>query len=416
MQLLIQDINHQGEGVARYHGKVIFIPFALPGEEVEAEIIKDRKKYAYAVLKRIINVSPDRIAPKCPYYFQCGGCSYQHVKYLVQVSYKKSTVKQNINRIGKIDVPVNNVIKMKNPWHYRNKVIWHLEKTAQGIKMGYYRKSSHQVINIQNCPLLKRKIIKISQCIRNLSQYIYFNKNASILVRQFSQNNCIMIHFRNCFVAKEAVKQLSRISNSIYITRDQRTELIHGTHVLTEKTDHLVYHMGPHDFFQINPQQTVVLLQCILSYFGHGQDEDILDAYSGVGVFSLNIAKQVNTVTGIEINAFAVKNARVNARLNGIENCTFLTGACEKVLPQLHQKYDRVIIDPPRSGLKKEVITAIDLAGSRTVVYVSCNPATLARDLAIFSSLGYQIEEVQPIDMFPQTRHIEVVTLLSKTK
>lgn len=417
MKLRVEGISHNGEGVARYSGKVVFIPYAIPGETIEAEIMEEKKNYSRGIIKEIIIKSPHRVKPTCPHYYNCGGCSYQHIKYGLQLKLKENTVRETIKRIGGLCPSIMPMFGMENPWNYRNKVLWHVGEDKDGKKIGFFRSHSKQIIEIGHCPLLLPGLNSISQLIGEFLQKIRLDKNCSIMIRQSDLNKEILVEFIHCSPDRFLLKSLSEKVHAVYEKRNGRTMLLSGNEMIKEKKGNWLFYLGADDFFQVNSVQIEHLLQTVIGYLGTSGNEKVLDAYCGVGIFSLNIAGQVSSVTGIDLNPSAIKHARINARLNNITNCKFIAGSCEKVIPgKIDKAYDQMLLDPPRSGVKKEVIYSISKILPETIVYISCNTGTLARDLKLLNDYGYCVSNIQPIDMFPQTSHIENVALLHRVK
>jgi len=414
MELLIESISHNGEGVARNEGKVIFVPHAIPGELVNAEIIEEKKKYSRGILREIIKKSPHRVEPKCPYYYQCGGCSYQHITYDEQLVLKQKIVKETISRIGGINPTIMSVVGMQEPWNYRNKVVWHISDSGYGKKIGFYRYRSRQLIDIENCPLLLPKVNKISLLIKEMLPGIYLEKDSSMMIRQSNNSKETMLEFIHCFPDKESLERLSQEVETIYENRYGKIKLLFGRKLIKEKAGKSLFSLGPDDFFQVNSDQSESMINTVTEYLNLSGHNKVLDAYCGAGMFALNIADNVVSVVAIDSNIWAIKNAQKNATLNDIENCQFISGPCEINLSNLQNSFDRVIVNPPRTGLKPQVINAIVNISPEIIVYVSCNPATLARDLKQFVNNNYKVAKIQPIDMFPQTSHIENIVLLQK--
>ena len=414
MELTIKGISHNGEGVARNAGKVVFIPFAIPGELVKADIVEEKKRYSRGIPREIVKKSPHRVEPGCPYYYKCGGCSYQHITYDEQLVLKQKIIKETIIRIGGIEATILDTIGMQEPWNYRNKVVWHITNSPDGKKMGFYRYRSRQLIEIGDCPLLLPKLNKISLLIKEMLPGIYLEEDSSIMIRQSNNSRETMLEFIHCSPDKGTLERISQEVETIYENRLGKTKLLFGRKLIKEKAGKSLFSLGPDDFFQVNPEQSESMINTVVEYLNLSGHNKVLDAYCGAGMFALNIADNVMSVVGIDSNIWAVKNAKKNATLNDIENCQFISGPCEINLSNLQNSFDRVIVNPPRTGLKPEVINAIVNISPEIIVYVSCNPATLARDLKQFVNNNYKVAKIQPIDMFPQTSHIENIVLLQK--
>lgn len=414
MELKIEGISHNGEGVARNEGKVIFVPYAIPGEIVQADIVEVKKNYSRSLLKKVIKQSPDRIEPKCPYYYKCGGCSYQHINYNQQLLFKKDITLETINRIGGIETTVLDAIGMQEPWNYRNKVLLHISDSHDGKKMGFYSYHSKQLIEIDSCPLLLPKLNRIISLIKDMLPQIHLEGDGSIMLRQSNYSNQMMLEFINCFADQEIINKLSQKVDSIYENRNSKTKLLAGQRLIKEKAGKCYFLLGVDDFFQVNAKQTEIMIETVSQFLNIERKNRLLDAYCGAGMFALNVADNVMSVLGIDANFSAIKNARKNAELNGIVNCQFISGFCEDILSDKKTSFDRIIVDPPRTGLKLKVISSLIESYPHIITYVSCNPATLARDLKQFVLNEYRVLTVQPIDMFPQTSHIENIVLLQR--
>ncbi len=416
MRCYVDGISHAGEGVARADGKATFIPFAIPGETVDVKIIEEKKNFQRAQLEKIITPSPDRIDPPCPYFSQCGGCSYQHISYPRQLELKRQVVQDSLKRIGRIDIKVNPVVGMENPWQYRNKVEWHTGAESGQLTMGYYINDSRVLMGIDSCLLISREMQEYSQYIKEHLDELKIPADCEVIVRQSSSNQEMMLIFIGTGTSEiDFAKMLNyRELSSIYSIDQGITRLHYGNQSLTEKINDLEYEISPLAFFQVNHSQMIKMMEIIKDYAHLRAGDNVLDAYCGTGSIALALADKVHKVVGVESFKTSIKNAKRNAFKNNITNCKFIKGACEEIIPNLEENFDVVILDPPRAGCKAELIQAVTDKSPRCIIYVSCNPATLARDLAIFNNAAYTVDQVQPIDMFPQTGHVETICLMSK--
>lgn len=420
MRAYIEGINHRGEGVARIDGKVVFIPFAIPGELLEVEITEKKKTFSRGKIVRIIEPSIDRVQAPCPYYYDCGGCSYQHLNYARELELKQQIVKDCVERIGKLQVPVLPVIGMGNPWRYRNKVEWHLAVNKDKPVMGYYCREEREILEIDSCLLISEEMERLSNELQGkISQYIKAGVHR-ITVRQSSIDNTMGLIFHGSspqgIKLDKLLKDNPLISSAFFAGRNKMQHLF-GEPYIKEKIGNITYQLSPLAFFQINHLQSEKLFGLVKDYANHLQGgEKILDAYCGTGSIALFMAENAGKVLGVESFAFAVDDARINARINGIENCEFKTGKCEEITPRLDENFNLVILDPPRAGCKKELINALIAMSPEKIIYVSCNPATMARDLALLKEGNYNIEKIQPVDMFPRTGHVETVVLITRVK
>lgn len=414
MRCQIEGISHKGEGVGRIDGKAAFVPYTIPGETVEIEIIEENKKMIRAELLNIIEPSADRREPDCPHYYQCGGCAYQHLTYARQLELKRQVVQDSLQRIGKIKCEVKPVLGMEDPWRYRNKVEWHVESQTGQVRMGYYKNDSHKLIDIHTCKLISQAMEDLSFRLKEQVESVRDGKQGSLTIRQSSCDHSLLAILNELETAE--LNQLKAIPGleSLYSQADRKIKLCFNDSDFQEQIGKIRYQLSPLSFFQVNPAQTYVLYELVKEYCRLQPDEQLLDAFCGVGSISLYLAPYAQKVVGVESYAPAIANAKKNADLNHSENCEFITGPCEKVIPGLKQAFDVVVVDPPRAGCKPELIKALIEKSPRSIVYVSCNPATLARDLALFAKDGYAVDCVQPVDMFPQSYHCEVCCLLSK--
>jgi 23S rRNA (uracil1939-C5)-methyltransferase len=410
LRCTIEGISYDGAGVTRIKGKAVFIPFAIPDETVEIDIVEERNKYSTAKLREVVKPSPERVEPVCSYYYQCGGCSYQHIDYFGQLKYKRQVVVDNLTRIGKITVPVNTILGMECPWRYRNKVTWHVRNG----RLGYYADNTVSLVPVDACSLITERLEEVSRVLARQLIQTNSSSDGEVVLRESSVNGDIMAVFRQIEVVPALVESLKPHCSSIYNMEDNRFKHIHGKAFLDEKINDISFRLSPGSFFQVNHRQTLILIAKVLEYLNLKGDENVLDAYCGIGSISLPLAKTCKSVLGVESFTAAVEDARLNAKLNNLANCEFLSGPCERVLPKLKRSFDAVVLDPPRAGCKRAAIMAITDRFPAKVVYVSCNPATLARDLAVFTEQGYRVKEVQPVDMFPWTRHVECVVLMSR--
>jgi 23S rRNA (uracil1939-C5)-methyltransferase len=407
----IDGITHNGEGVARIEGKATFVPFAIPGETVEVEVTEEKKKFRRARLTEIKDSSEDRVTPLCPHYYECGGCAYQHVSYPKQLELKQRVVQESINRIGKIDLEVNPVLGMEDPWRYRNKVEWHVDRINGQLKMGYYLNDSHKLIDITTCKIISVEMENLSLYIKSRLEELNLPDHSEIVIRQSSLNQKLMLVFRGLGTENVNIKSLLDYPelNSIYSIDNDFYTLLHGETYLHEEINGLHYEISAISFFQVNSAQTSKLYELVKEYANAKRSHRVLDAYCGIGSMSLMLAKTARKVLGVESYAPAIKDAVNNKYKNNIFNCDFLTGPCEILIPQLIDEFDIVVLDPPRAGCTEDLIEAIAAISPKRIVYVSCNPATLARDLALFAKEGFDTVEIQPVDMFPQTSHVECV-------
>lgn len=443
IQLNIHDIGTEGQGIGRYEGYTLFVDGALPGEAIRATVIKAGKNFGVGKLREILKTSPDRVTPVCPIASQCGGCAIQHLSYNAQLTYKREKVKQLIHRIGKIEtVTVKPTIGMAAPWHYRNKVQFPVREVDGDIRIGYYAKRSHRVVETEICYIQDRRNEEIQRILlawmkgHHVPAYNELKHSGIVrhLVTRYAHTSgnmqvTIVINakkLRHTEVLIEAFKSLGYVTSvTLNINRDKTNVILgpeikplYGTPSIEDTIGDIRFKISPLSFYQVNPVQTEKLYAEALAYAGLTGEETVLDLYCGIGSISLCLAKKAKQVIGVEIVPQAIENAKANAELNGLKNTKFYVGKAEEVIPALHAKEglkaDVVVVDPPRKGCDEALLETIVQIAPKKLVYVSCDPATLARDLNYLASKGFQVEAVQPVDMFPHTVHVECVVKLQR--
>lgn len=437
MKLTIDDLGSAGEGIGSMEGLRVFVDGALPGEEIEAQIQVRKKTYARATLKEITQASPERVTAPCPVFGQCGGCQLQHLAYSGQLKAKEKRIKAALQRIaGLPNIPVNNCIPSPSIFGYRNKIQLRVGSDKNGrCQLGLYAKRSHHLIAIENClihcsigeaiyPLLKSTIEHSP--IRPYNERNGKGELRSVLLRAAIHNEELLLVFVTNGPASPAMRQLSTellkrcpklkgIVSNINTRRDnvilgQRYEVLAGSGEIQETLSGLQFAISPASFFQVNTTQAEELYSYALNVAKLSKNSRVLDAYCGVGTLSLLAARHVQEVVGIESIPQAINDAKANAQNNGIENCRFLCGRAEELAATL-PPCDVILINPPRGGCSPSFLHSLS---AQRLVYISCDPATLARDLKILSTLGYRATEVQPFDMFPQTMHVESVCCIER--
>ncbi len=414
MRCEVKGITHNGEGVARIDGKATFIPFAIPGEEIEIEIIEDKPRYSRALLKEIYKTSPERVAPPCPYYYDCGGCAYQHIAYPEQLKIKQQVVHDALKRIGQVDVEVKTVIGMDNPWHYRNKVTWQVGEYKDEIRLGYYKRGSRKHLPIQECLLLTPGITELSQFINCYLPITGIKPGNQVIIRHTRLDNKLMLITEAPVDEEQLMKLLKGYPDleSIFVYDNNKLTCLYGNPYLKQEIGDKEYLISPLAFFQVNNEQTKKLYDLI--QLSVGNHKTVLDAYCGTGSIAIYTANQNRKIVGLEIYPESIADAKHNAKLNEINNCEFHHGTCEKEIDNVKDDFDTIILDPPRAGCHPDLLHKIADRQIPEIIYVSCNPATLARDVKILSKLSYQVKWVQPVDMFAQTGHVETVVLMSR--
>lgn len=443
LTLRIDSFGAGGEGVARYEGMPIFIPFALPGETVQALIVKTEKRYAFGKLLQVITPSDQRVAPVCPYYGKCGSCSCQHMKYEAQLEFKRNQVQNCLKHIAGLEVEVQPVLGMNDPWHYRNKTSLPVSEKDGEIQIGYYAQRSHRVIDIESCALAQPAADRVSATVRQWMQ-----KEHIPAYQEETHTGCVRhvmtrINRKGQLMAVLAInaKKLKHADSLISMLRSNVPEMVSLCISPNEKPGNVIlgdsyqvlwgeerledvlcgnsFRLSPLSFFQVNAEQTEKLYQTAFDFAALQGCETVADLYCGAGTISMMLAKKAAHVTGVEIVPDAIRDAKENAVLNHVQNIDFICGPSEEVLPDLVKKGmrpDVVVLDPPRKGAEQSVLNAIAACKPKRIVYVSCNPATQARDAKILCESGYQIDRCQPVDMFCQTAGVETVCLLSKIR
>lgn len=417
MQVIIEGISHRGEGVARINGKATFIPYAIPGEEVEIEIIQENKRFSRGKLAEIYNASPDRRGPVCPAYYDCGGCAYQHIDYARELELKRNMVKETLKRLGGIEAEVLPVIGMEEPYRYRNKVVWHTAMVNGKMQMGFYREGSHDLIPLGGCTLIHEDMEQVQNSLAANLSHLEVQPGTEISLRRSSWTGRMSMVFNGKCNNETLFAWASSLpaNLSLHINQGSKIKTLRGAQYLEEQLCGLTFRVSPLAFLQVNHQQTEKLYQLIHQYAALSGKETVLDGFCGIGTIALSLAQHVFQVVGIELYPQAVADAKQNAAINDIQNARFYAGPCEDVIARLNQSFDVVVLDPPRAGCKAQTIEAIIKTNALRIIYVSCNPSTLARDLQLFASSGYTITEVQPFDMFPRTPHVETVVLMLRS-
>lgn len=441
----IIDINHTGQGVAKVDNFVVFVDNAVTGDIVEIEITDKKKNFAVGNLKRIIKESPKRIKPQCSYYYDCGGCQLMHLDYASNLLYKKNRVINELRRasVNMEDVKVHETMGMEEPFRYRNKTAFSVAEKNKEIIIGPYEHGTYNTVNISGCMLQTTEadravgLFKNLMIKHNIKAYDKRTGNGTVknvVIRSSRKNELMFIIVTSSenFLAKEKLVQeltsaIKEIKTVVQNINPKNTNLVighknitlYGEGTITDTIGNLTFTISPETFFQINPQQTEKLYEKAIQYADLKKDQVCFDIYCGIGTISLMAARKAKKVYGVEIVEQSIINAKENAAANNIKNAEFFAGKAEVVLPKLYKKNikaDVVIVDPPRKGCEKEVIDTIISMKSNRVVYVSCNPSTLARDIKMLEEGGYRLLEVQPVDQFPWTHHVETVVLMSRVR
>lgn len=432
-EIKIDDLTVEGAGVGRYEGLAVFVERALPGEKIKARIIKLAKSYAVGRLIEILEPLPDRTAPFCCVFEACGGCTLQHLNYDQQLAFKARHIKECFKRIGGIEIMLPHVMPADNVRDYRNKASFPVAAVDGRAQAGFFAPHSHRLI-ATDCPIQKQAINDIKN---KVIQWANDNKikpydeeaHAGLLrhvVARQSSNGELMagVVLRDWTDTKKLERALEGSAHSIIVNRNEKKQnailgsqsrTVSGNDYIEETYDGLIFHAGLTSFLQVNHEQSQKLYKIALEFAQITKDDTVFDLFCGIGTISLLAARQAKTVLGIEYVQEAVINAEENARMNNIGNAFFLAGDASEIIDEGIRKYgqpDIVILDPPRKGCDAPLIKKITEATPRRIVYVSCNPSTLARDAALFE--GYQVEKVMGVDMFPHTTHVETCVLMSR--
>lgn len=494
-------MNHDGEGVGRANGYTLFVQGALPGETVRVRVMKTKKQYGYAKLLEIVKASPDRVSAPCPIYDQCGGCQIQHMSYAGQLAWKRQLVVDNLQRIGKLNVMVEDAgvqgdeanqrgrsdnsvgqaaepaiseeqgngsnrirlrlegvmneeaaeqgirvlptMGMDEPWRYRNKAQVPIGVTEGGLVGGFYAKGSHRIIDMETCLIQHEHndevVAKVKEIGSDLGISAYNEETGRGLLRHvvvkkaFRTGEMMLVLVTNgrdiphkdewIGSIREAIPHVASICQNVNkkqtnVIFGDETRVLWGRDVIYDYIGDVQFAISPRSFYQVNPVQTEVLYGKTVEYAGLSGKETVIDAYCGIGTISLFLAQHADQVYGVEIVPEAIEDARSNALLNEMKNVKFEVGASEDVIPRWKEQgieADVIVVDPPRKGCDPRLLDTILEMKPERVVYVSCNPSTLARDLRVLEDGGYRTVEVTPVDMFPHTVHVESVAMLVRS-
>lgn len=465
LELDIIGLTHEGEGVGRADGYTLFVSGALPGEKVQARVVKTKKQYGYAKMLTLLQESPDRVSAPCPIFSQCGGCQIQHMNYHAQLEWKRQHVIDNLERIGKLKVLADSssieqtdmngngeesqsssgirvlpTLGMAEPWRYRNKAQVPMGEQDGRLIGGFYARGSHRIIDMQTCLIQDSRndqlVNKVKEIGSDLRIPTYNEETGEGILRHvvvkvgFSTNEMMVVLVTNGERLPRKPEWIERIraempqvvsicqninTKQTNVIFGDETRVLWGNEVIHDYIGDVKFAISARSFYQVNPLQTEVLYEKAVQYAGLTGKETVIDAYCGIGTISLFLAQHAERVYGVEIVKEAIEDARKNAELNGMSNVEFEVGASEDVIPRWKEQGitpDVIVVDPPRKGCDPRLLETILQMQPEKVVYVSCNPSTLARDLQVLEEGGYRTVEVQPVDMFPHTVHVECCSLL----
>jgi len=460
--ITIEDIGNDGEGIGKYEGYTLFVKGALPGDVAKVKVLKAKKTYGYAKVEELITPSEYRVAPKCAVAGKCGGCQLQHLSYERQLYYKAEKVKSCLNRIGgisteRLEQMMEPIVGMEEPYYYRNKAQYPVGVNKEGnTVMGFYAGHSHTIIDCCDCaiqePVNAVILPVIKQFMLDKGISAYNEETGKGLLRHvltrvgFTTKEvmvCLIINGKKFPFAEELAKHIAKVveefqnfdGNCGYQLKSfclnvntEKTNVILGQEVIpvsgdtyiTDYIGEIKYRISPLSFYQVNPKQTVKLYEKALEYADLSGNEIVWDLYCGIGTISLFLAQKAKKVYGVEIIPQAIEDAKINSKINNLDNAEFFVGAAEDVMPAKYKesggtmKADVICVDPPRKGCEESLLDTVVAMEPKRIVYVSCDPATLARDVKYLEEKRYQVKKVCPVDQFGHTGHVETVVLLSR--
>ncbi|MBT3319921.1 MAG: 23S rRNA (uracil(1939)-C(5))-methyltransferase RlmD [Clostridia bacterium] len=437
IEITIDDISIEGAGIERLDGQIVFVAKALPGERVKVKIIKAKKSFAVGLLQQIVAETVSRVTPLCGVFGKCGGCTLQHLNYEEQVTFKANHIKQSMKRLGGIDIELPDVLAQENTRHYRNKAAFPVAQIDGRVQAGFYAVRSHRVVP-SDCAIQSARINEVKNVVvdwANDNGIIAYEEKTDkgvlrhIVVRESSVGEVMVgVVSTKSIVDERLIAALKKVKGVVSIVQninDKKTNAIlgeknitmFGEDYITEQYEDLKFRAALPSFLQVNHAQTQRLYKIALEFADIQATDVVFDLFCGIGTISLLAAKRAKTVVGIEYVQSAVDNAEQNAKLNEIINAQFIAGDAGERLADAQRMVgapDTVIIDPPRKGCDADLVDKICEIAPRRIVYVSCNPATLARDAALFAEQGYTVENVKGVDMFAHTTHVESVARLSR--
>lgn len=443
IKLKIEGITNEGNGVGRHEGMAVFVPFTAIGDEINCRIVKLKKTYAYGIIDSIITPSKDRIEPDCCTYKKCGGCSFRHISYEAELKAKQSFVKDSFERIGKLDIDFDDILGCEEITHYRNKAQYPVCEKDGRLECGFYSKRSHRVVDNKSCYLQPEIFNKIA----SRTVEILDKEGFTAYVEESGKGQIRHIYIRHgfhtkeimlCIVSTETDKSFRSISeeisksfpeiksivlninpNKTNVILGSRNEVLYGNEYITDIMCGNKVQISPHSFYQINTAQAEKLYGIVKEYADLKGNETLLDLYCGIGTIGFSLVREVKKLIGVEIVPDAIQNAKLNAKLNGIDNAEFICGDAGSVANELIERGetpDIIIADPARKGCDSVSIDAMLKMAPKKIVMVSCNPSTAARDIKYLCDNGYKVVKGQAVDMFPRTTHVETVVLMSRNK
>ncbi len=435
-QVKISGLGSSGEGVGKIDGFTVFVPFALSCELVRVKITLVKSSYAVGQLLEVLQPSADRVKPCCRYFERCGGCQLLHLDYLAQLAAKRQKVIDAIERIGRLEgIEVLPTVEAKDSFYYRNKMMFPVGQSGSKVSIGCYEKASHKVVNIDDCLIQKKANNDVMRIVRlwidENDIKPYDEKSKLGIVRHVMARVTKLGQVMVCLVVAQKLPDVSSLiaslkaqvegfSSLVEILKKDTTNVVlsgkqrvlYGNSSVREQVLGLEFELSAKSFFQVNSEQAEVLYNIALDFAHLTGSQNVLEFYCGTGTITLALAKRSKFVLGVELSAQAVEDANANAKFNGIANVQFVCADAATIQPDF--AVDVILVDPPRVGCSKEVLGNIAKLKPQKVVYISCNPSTFARDAAIMCEQGYKLQKVQPVDMFPQTFHVECVGLFER--
>ncbi|PSL44501.1 23S rRNA m(5)U-1939 methyltransferase [Salsuginibacillus halophilus] len=441
----IEDLTHEGAGVAKVQGYTLFVPYALPGENVQVKVTKTKKNFGFARLIEVTSESRHRVEPPCPIYKRCGGCQLQHMSYEGQLHAKQKQVQDAMKKIaGFEEINVHPTLGMTSPWRYRNKAQVPVGESSDGLIAGFYQKGTHDIIDMDSCIIQAAPNDEAVQITKNIldehgisaydettgrglirhvvARYAATTEQLMIVLvlngKELPREEKILNAMEDRIPGLASIVQNVNTAKTNVVFGDQTT-VLWGEPYIYDEINGVQFAISARSFYQVNPMQTEVLYKEALHAAQLTGTETVIDAYCGIGTISLFLAEKAAHVYGVDVVDPAIADATRNAKLNGLTNVDFAVGEAENVMPFWHAALgiqpDVIVVDPPRKGCDEKLLDAMVKMQPKRIVYVSCNPATLARDMARLAEAGYKPKDVQPVDMFPQTVHVESVVALEKT-
>ena len=446
LEMQVTGLGSSGEGVGKVQGFTFFVPGALAGEKIRFQAKQVKKNYGIGELTKVLEPSPERVKPVCPVYKQCGGCQLQHLSYEGQLTVKRQQVIDALERLGHFKgIKVEKTLGDDDPWHYRNKMQVPVASGKKGsLDIGCFAQATHRVINVEECFIQKKANNAIAAVVRAwMKEYkipaleedarrgivrhvmgrvgVATGEVMAVLIT----NSPMVPHIKDLGkMLREAIPGFKTLVQNVNtrhtnVIMGEKSRIVTGPGFIQDSIGTLTFNISPESFFQVNSEQAAKLYGEALKAANLTSKETVVDVYCGTGTITLFLAQKAARAIGIEIVPSAIKDARINARNNKIANAQFVLGDAAVELPKLAQegiKADVIVLDPPRAGCDQRVINAIAAVKPKKVVYVSCNPASLARDAELLCKKGYKINKVQPVDLFPQTHHVECVALMSRVQ